>query len=35
MAWRPRDTRLTDHDVAVAEACRPTYEALYDRRVRV
>jgi hypothetical protein len=33
--WRPRDTSLSEHDAAVAEACRPTYEALYARRVRV
>jgi hypothetical protein len=33
--WRPRDTRLSGHDAAVAEACRPIYEALYARRVRV
>ena len=33
--WRPREIDLSDHDAAVAEACRPTYELLYDRRVRV
>ena len=33
--WRPRETDLSDHDAAVAEACRPTYAALYARRVRV
>jgi hypothetical protein len=33
--WRPRETSLSDHDAAVAEACRPTYDALYARRVRV
>jgi hypothetical protein len=33
--WRPRDTKLSDHDAAVADACRPTYEALYARRIRV
>ena len=33
--WRPRETSLSDHDAAVAEACRPTYEALHARRVRV
>ena len=33
--YRPRDTSLSDHDAAVAEACRPIYEALYARRVRV
>ena len=30
----PRDRPL-DHDAAVAEACRPIYEALHARRVRV
>jgi hypothetical protein len=33
--WRPRDTTVADHHAAVAEACRPVYEALYARRVRV
>ena len=33
--WRPREIALSDHDAAVAEACRPTYEALHARRVRV
>jgi hypothetical protein len=33
--WRPRETSLSEHDAAVAEACRPTYDALYARRVRV
>src|SRR5205085_11422323 len=33
--WRPREATLSDHDAAVAEACRPIYEALHDRRVRV
>jgi hypothetical protein len=33
--WRPRETSLSDHDAAVAETCRPIYEALYSRRVRV
>jgi hypothetical protein len=32
--WRPRETNLSDHDAAVAEACRPIYEALYARRAR-
>jgi Sulfotransferase domain len=31
--WRPRETNLSEHDAAVAEACRPIYEALYSRRV--
>jgi hypothetical protein len=33
--WEPRDTSLTEHDAAVAEACRPIYEGLYQRRVRI
>jgi hypothetical protein len=33
--WRPRATNLSEHDAAVAEACRPIYAALYTRRVRV
>ncbi|HEX8083199.1 MAG TPA: hypothetical protein VF529_02850 [Solirubrobacteraceae bacterium] len=33
--WRPREISLSDHDAAVAEACRPVYDALYARRVRV
>jgi hypothetical protein len=33
--WRPRETILSDHDAAVAEACRPMYAALHARRVRV
>jgi len=32
--WRPRDVELSDHDAAVAEACRPVYDALYARRLR-
>jgi hypothetical protein len=32
--WRPRATALSNHDAAVAEACRPVYGRLYDRRVR-
>lgn len=31
---RPRETSLSDHDAAVAEACRPTYAALHARRLR-
>jgi hypothetical protein len=31
--WRPREINLSEHDAGVAEACRPTYDALYDRRV--
>ena len=33
--WRPREIALSDHDAAVAEACRPTYHALFDRRIQV
>jgi len=33
--WRPREIDLSDHDAAVAEACRPAYEAMHARRVRV
>ncbi len=33
--WRPRDTSLSDHDAAVAEACRPVYAELHARRVKV
>jgi Sulfotransferase domain len=32
---RRRQATLSGHDAAVAEACRPTYEALHARRVRV
>ena len=33
--WRRRDTTLSGHDAAVAEACLPIYEALHARRVTV
>ena len=33
--WRDRDAKLSGHDRAVAEACRPIYAALHQRRVRV
>lgn len=33
--WRAREITLGDHDAAVADACRPIYNALFDRRVRV
>ncbi len=33
--WRPRESALSEHDAAVAEACRPAYEAMHARRVRV
>jgi hypothetical protein len=31
--WRPRAIDLTEHDAAVAEACRPAYDALRARRL--
>jgi hypothetical protein len=34
-ALRPREIHLSAHDAGVAEACRPTYQALYARRVKV
>ena len=33
--WRPREIVLSEHDAAVAEACRPIYEKLLARRIRV
>ena len=33
--WRSRSIALSDHHAAVAEACRPIYAALHDRRVRI
>ncbi|MGA8209764.1 MAG: HAD family hydrolase [Nocardioidaceae bacterium] len=33
--WRPREVRLSDHDAAVAEVCRPAYERLHALRVRL
>ena len=30
---RPRDVELSPHDAAVAEACRPAYDALHARRL--
>lgn len=33
--WQARDITLNEHDAAVAEACRSTYEMLRSRRVRV
>ena len=33
--WRARNISLSDHDAAVADACRPIYAALHARRVRV
>jgi hypothetical protein len=32
---RPRDINLSEHDAAVAEACRPAYDALAARRLRL
>jgi hypothetical protein len=32
---RPREVSLSDHDAAVADACRPVYQQLHARRVRV
>lgn len=31
--WRPRTIDLSDHDAAVAAACRPAYDALAARRL--
>jgi hypothetical protein len=33
--WRPREIDLSEHDAAVAEACRAVYDALHERRIRV
>jgi hypothetical protein len=33
--WRPRNVDLSRHDTAVADACRPAYDALHARRVRL
>jgi hypothetical protein len=33
--WRPRSVRLSPHDAAVAEECRPAYERLHAVRVRL
>ena len=33
--WRPREVDLSPHDAAVAEACRPAYDALHARRLRI
>jgi Sulfotransferase domain len=33
--WRPRDVSLSEHDAAVAEACRPAYVLLHARRLRI
>lgn len=34
-AWRPRSPQLSASAQAVAEACRPAYEALHQHRLRV
>ncbi|MGI9156045.1 MAG: HAD family hydrolase [Marmoricola sp.] len=31
--WRPRDVDLSPHDAAVADACRPAYDAMYAQRL--
>jgi len=31
--WRPREIELNPHDAAVAETCRPAYDALHARRL--
>ena len=33
--WRPRTIHLSPHDAAVAEACRPAYDALHAQRLRL
>ncbi len=33
--WRPREISLSEHDAAVAQACRPIYDALRARRLQV
>lgn len=33
--WRPRTVELDAHDAAVAEACRPAYDRLRERRLRL
>ena len=33
--WRPREVDLDTHDAAVAEACRPAYDLLHARRLRL
>ncbi len=34
-AWRPREVDLSPHDAAVAEACRPAYDAMRSQRLRL
>ena len=33
--WRPREVHLDAHNAAVARACRPAYDELHARRLRV
>jgi hypothetical protein len=33
--WRPREVQLSEHDAAVASACRPAYERLHALRLRL
>lgn len=33
--WRARSLELDDHDTGVAEACRPAYDLLHARRLRL
>jgi hypothetical protein len=34
-ARNPKETSLSEHDAAVAEACRPIYAALHSRRLQI
>ena len=34
-AWHPREIDLSPHDAGVAETCRPAYDALHARRLRL
>ena len=34
-AWRPRKIELSEHDSSVAGACRPAYDVLRERRLRL
>jgi hypothetical protein len=33
--WRPREVHLSPHDTAVAATCRPAYDLLHARRLRL
>jgi hypothetical protein len=33
--WQPRQTTLSAHDAEVASVCRPVYDALRARRIRI